>query len=108
MCRSTCSLQNIFELWLLIVHSLQIFDILHLLLLPKLHINSIELLLQSSHTSIEIRVDFLFLCDDDPLATLSALAPLLTAVWSNNLYLVLVEIWHHLSLVFEVSIPLVT
>ena len=45
MCRTTCSLQNIFELWLLVVHCLQIFDVLYLLLLSKLHINGIELLL---------------------------------------------------------------
>ena len=39
------SLQHTFERWLLLVHRLQILDILDLLLLHKLHINGVKLLL---------------------------------------------------------------
>ena len=71
-------------------------------------VQSVELLLQLGHTSVEIRVDpnlyvlVLFLSDHDPLITLAA---------STSVLGLLVELWHNLSLIANlhtISVPSMT
>ena len=100
------SLEDCFKLRLLVVHGRQIFKVLTLLL-AHLHVDGVELLLKSGHSTIQIRVS-VFLSNHNALIALSGGASLSTAAWTDRHDLILSEIGHHLSLLLCISVLLVT
>jgi hypothetical protein len=100
------SLEDSLQLRLLVVHGRQIFKVLTLLL-AHLHVDGVELLLESGHSPIQIGVH-VFLSNHNTLIALSGSAPLCAAAWTDRHDLILWEIGHHLSLLLCISVLLVT
>lgn len=94
--------KNILKRWLLVVHSRKILEILSLLLLGELNVDSVELLLESYHTTIKIGINLLFLSDNNTFGTLTTCTSFSTAIsLSCTHYLILIEIWHNLGLILS-------
>lgn len=68
-------------------------------LLAQLYVNSVELLLESSHTTIQIWVDLLFLRDHGAFSALTTYRSLGGTAYTDSHDLVLVKVRHHLSVV---------
>lgn len=104
--RSTGCLENVLELWLLLLDYLKVLEVLALLLLTltQLHVDGVELLLEGCHSAIQIGVDFLLLSDDDAFGALTTCGSLGATAGTDCNNLILVEVRHHLSLVPEISI----